>query len=111
MTVGILSLFITYYAIKLLIGIDHDIFLNDNIYAITLTLCCGAAVCISALTATYFMREKNIKCPFCESKNLYLGRIPLPMDTYGCVNCEKKVELMKKANMSKEDILYILNNG
>lgn len=48
------------------------------------------------------------KCPYCNGKNLYLKRT-WPTEVYGCKDCEKKVDILKKNGMSKSEIKKFLS--
>ena len=36
-----------------------------------------------------------MKCPYCKGKNLYLKRT-YPMERYGCRDCEREIQYLKK---------------
>jgi peptide subunit release factor 1 (eRF1) len=44
-----------------------------------------------------------MKCPYCNGKNLYRKRT-WPAEKYGCRDCEKEVEYMKRCGMTDEQI-------
>lgn len=50
-----------------------------------------------------------MKCPYCKGKNLYLKRT-FPMEKYGCKDCEKKIEIMRKNGTGEDDIRKIICN-
>ena len=50
-----------------------------------------------------------MKCSYCKGKNLYLKRTS-PVEIYGCKDCEKKVAILQRHGLGKDEIKKILSN-
>lgn len=51
-----------------------------------------------------------MKCPYCKGKKLYLKRTS-PVEKYGCRDCEKKSEYLKKLHLTNKQIEKVLKGG
>lgn len=51
-----------------------------------------------------------MKCPYCNSKKLYLKRT-FPFEKYGCRACEKKVQFLRECGLNEKQIEKILKDG
>ena len=55
-------------------------------------------------------RWREMKCPYCKGKNLYLKRTS-PDVKYGCRDCEKKVKYLRECGLTDKQIEKVLKRG
>ena len=51
-----------------------------------------------------------MKCPHCKGKNLYLKRT-FPVEIYGCRDCEKSANYLRKCGLTDKQIKKALKGG